>query len=903
MRGGMRHAHPRMAQDSKPISWWQALLILALPLAVLFRPSFQSELVLFSNDGPLGVVSSQAASLPGAFFGYWDDLNWVGQEKPSAAPNFSQLLGGLVNDAVVYSKIYAPLSLLLLGFAGWLLFRRLGFHSTVCVLGALAFALNMSGFSNACWGLPSWTVTRASALLALVALHLQPARMPFLKYILAGFAVGHGITEGFDLGALYSLAIGAYAAFLVFMEKGDVGQKGWKAAGLVLAIAVSAAVFSTQTLATLIGTQIQGVVGMEQTKEAREKRWDEATQWSLPVKEALRVGVPGLFGYRMTDLEGNPSASSYWGAVGRTPGWETHRQGSPRHSGSGEYAGALVLAMAAFAVFQSLRRSGTPLDRRQRLAVWFWAGIALLSLLLAFGRHAPFYRLPYDWLPYFSTIRNPIKFMHLFHLAATILFGYGLQALWTYYLKRPPARGKKQGNLLKQWWAKATGFDRRWTLAGAGVIVFGLLSCLIYASAGKEMEQLLSESGFSGELARKIHKFSVFELLVSVAFFSIVGILVTLILGGIFHWKHHRALGIALGLILVADLGRADQFWIAYYDYKKKYTSNPVIDKLRENAFERRVALKLNPFAFGGALADASLRGRIFHNMAALWIQHHFPYYNIQSLDVVQMPRMKIEDKTFVSQFTPQQNRPEWNKYARLWELTSTRYLVGMTNYLAVLNQQLDPGRERFQIASRFDFMLKENAIPNATKLEDIAVVEHSSGQFGIIEFTGALPKAKRYADWIVLTNQQAALNRLAEPQFDPAETVVVMDKDVKPPAEVAQRNDGAATIESYHPKAIRIQTTGSRDGVLLYNDRYHPHWKAYVNEERRPLLRCNSIMRGVEVPAGSYVVEFRYEPPQWGLAISLLSIALGVGIGFLCFTGGRRRTVPSSAAADGSKA
>lgn len=881
----MRHAHPRMARDSKPISWWQVLLILAIPLAVLFHPSFQSELVLFSNDGPLGVISSQAASLPGSFFGYWNDLNWVGQEKPSAAPNFSQLL--LVNGAVVYSKIRAPFSLLLLGFAGWLLFRQLGFHSTVCVLGAFAFALNMNFFSNACWGLSTWTVAMASALLALVALHLQPARMPFLKYVLAGFAVGHGITEGYDTGALYSLAIGAYAAFLVFLEKGDIGQKGLKAAGLVLAVAVSAAVFSTQTLATLVKTQIQGVAGMGQTKEAKEKRWDAATQWSLPVKEALRVGVPGLFGYRMMDLEGRPSSSSYWGAVGRTPGWETHRQGIARHSGSGEYAGALVLALAAFAVFQSLRRSRTPLDRRQRLAVWFWAGIALVSILLAFGRHAPFYRLPYELLPYFSTIRNPIKFMHLFHLAAIILFGYGLQALWTHYLKRQPAREKKLGKLLKQWWAKAPGFERKWTLAGAGVIVFGLLSCLIYASAGKEMTQLLSEAVFAEKLAGEIHKFSVFELLWSIAFFSIVWILATLTLSGIFHYKHRKALGIALGLLLVADLGRADRFWIVYYDYKKKYTSNPVIDKLRENAFERRVALKLNPFA-GGMLSDASRSGRIFHNMIGSWLQHQFPYYNISSLDVIQEPRMKTENEAFVKQFPLQ----------RLWELTSTRYLLGMTNYLAELNQQLDPGRKRFQILSRFDF-----DVSNATKLEDIAVVEHPSGQFGIIEFTGALPKAKRYTDWIVRTNQQAALDNLADPQFDPSKTVIVLDKNVKPPAKALEENDGTATIESYHPKAIRIQTAGSSDGVLLYNDRYHPHWKVYVNGKQRPLLRCNSIMRGVEVPAGSHVVEFRYEPTQWGLAISLLSIALGVWIGCLCLIGNKRKTSPSSAASDALEA
>ena len=381
------------------------------------------------------------------------------------------------------------------------------------------------------------------------------------------------------------------------------------------------------------------------------------------------------------------------------------------------------------------------------------------------------------------------------------------------------------------------------------------------------MAQLLLDAGFAKELASKIHQFSVFELLWSVAFFSIVWILVTLTLSGAFHYKYRKALGIALGLLLVADLGRADRFWIVYYDYKKKYTSNPVIDKLQENAFERRVALRLNPFA-GGMLSEASPKGNIFHNMVSSWLQHQFPYYNISSLDVIQMPRRKKEDEAFIKQFSPQ----------RLWELTSTRYLLGMTNYLAVLNQQLDPGQERFQIVSRFDF-----DVSNATKLEDIAVVEDSSGEFGIIEFTGALPKAKRYTKWIVMTNQQAALGRLADPQLDPSKTVVVMDTIVKPPAEASEENDGTATIESYHPKSIRIQTAGSGNGVLLYNDRYHPHWRVYVNGERRPLLRCNSIMRGVEVPAGSHVVEFRYEPPQWGLAISLLSIALGLWIGCLC--------------------
>ena len=61
--------------------WWKAIILMSLPLLILFRHGFIPEMVLFSNDGPLGVISASAGALPGAFFGYWHDLNWVGMEK------------------------------------------------------------------------------------------------------------------------------------------------------------------------------------------------------------------------------------------------------------------------------------------------------------------------------------------------------------------------------------------------------------------------------------------------------------------------------------------------------------------------------------------------------------------------------------------------------------------------------------------------------------------------------------------------------------------------------------------------------------------------------------------------------------------------------------------------------
>ena len=53
---------------------------------------------------------------------------------------------------------------------------------------------------------------------------------------------------------------------------------------------------------------------------------------------------------------------------------------------------------------------------------------ALFSILAAWGRFGFLYALLYR-LPYFSTIRNPIKFLHPFQILWIILAGYGLEVL------------------------------------------------------------------------------------------------------------------------------------------------------------------------------------------------------------------------------------------------------------------------------------------------------------------------------------------------------------------------------------------------------------------------------------------------------------------------------------------
>ena len=71
--------------------------LLALCLVVILGALFYEGLIpgrtVFSNDGPLGAISTRAGRLPSGFLGLWLDLNWLGTAAPSTSPNISATLG------------------------------------------------------------------------------------------------------------------------------------------------------------------------------------------------------------------------------------------------------------------------------------------------------------------------------------------------------------------------------------------------------------------------------------------------------------------------------------------------------------------------------------------------------------------------------------------------------------------------------------------------------------------------------------------------------------------------------------------------------------------------------------------------------------------------------------------
>ena len=860
------------------------VLLLFAVLSVCLYGDYVPDNILFSNDGPLGRLMSQCHRLPDRLTGCWEDLNFLGFRNWGTAPSISHGLQYLLKP-FLFSKLYTPVALLILGLGAWCFFRESGLTPAACLFGGLAATLNSGFFSTACWGVASHAIAIGMIFFALALLAGTASRWRWLRVVLAGLAVGMSVTEGADIGALFSVCLAAFVVYQAWLAEGSRTRNltvGFARVGLV---AVCAAWLAAAAISGLVATEIKGVVGMQQDVQTKQERWDWATEFSLPKAETFSLLVPGLFGYRMD----TPDGGQYWGAIGRNAAWDTYfengRQGSApkgflRFSGGGAYAGVLVSLFAIWAVMQSLRRRDSVFSLRQRKLLWFWLGIGLVSLLLAYGRFAPFYRLFYA-LPYASTVRNPVKFLHVLSFSLVVLFAYGVDGLWRRYTQPARPNTAPRTAELKVWWARATRFEKRWVIGCVLTLGGGLLGWMWYASSRGMLEQYLQRVMFDETTAHEIAGFSISQVGWFVLFFGLAASLMLLIFSGRFAGARAKWGWGLLGLVLVVDLGRANQPWVRYWDYQEKYASNPIIDRLREKPYEQRVTIW--PF---GTPPGLSLLGQVYRGQ---WLKHQFSYYNVQSLDTIQLPRMPSDVLAFEKALTARDVTNVLRVTVRAWQLTNTRYLFGPAEFFRSFNRESDPVDSPFRIAERFKIVPSAEFI-QAPRLDQLTTVADTNGPYALFEFTQALPRAKLYTNWEIRTNDQEVLNQLAATSFDPERGVFVAG-GLPPPPVTAGTNDDSGTVAfaSYAPKDIVLKSDAPAPSVLLLNDRFDPNWKVRVDGAPAKLLRCNYIMRGVYLAPGAHTVEFRFQPPLGPLYVSLSAIAVGLLLlGFIAVAGQR---------------
>ncbi len=845
-----------------------AWVVLVGAVSTLFWKSLLPEFVLFANDAPLGALHAEAGRLPGTFLGFWQDLNWVGSAMLGATPNLSQILGSLVGSALFVAKFYVPLSLVFLGLSCWFFVRRLGFRSEVAILSGIAAALASNPVSYACWGLPAKAFSLGFTLLALAALSGQESGWRrWLALATAGLATGLNVSEGGDIGAILSLYVAGFVAWQCWSEANETPKKLLNAAMRLTVVVIFAGWIAAHAIHALVSTQIVGVSGMSQTRESEAQRWQFATAISLPPVESLRIVVPGLFGYRMD----SPDGGAYWGAVG----FDGTSKG--RWSGAGEYAGILVVLVASYAAATSLRKKQSPYSEQERRMVWFWVAVATGSLALSWGHFAPFYRIFFA-IPYLSTIRIPSKFLHVMHLALWVLFAYGLEAIARGSLASGKERLGGWKDQFATWRKTAAPGEVNWVFGAVACFAIAAVGALNYAGGAAELKSHLRGIEFQmGPPATA--EFSIGEAWKALGFFAISLALVGGMITGFFNGTRARIGWMLLGTVLVVDLYRANTPWVKYYDWVTRYQSNPVLDLLKDKPWEQRVTAFLDPHRQGPLVGGESTLSWTY--LQKEWLENQFQYFNIQSLDISQMPRVPELETAYFGALGLMENQSNLPLVGRLWQLTNTRYILGSKEVVDQLNGMVDPVQKRIRLKMPFGLGLKPGVTPpnastaTADMVQLLTATASETGPFAVLEFTGTLPRAKFYTDWQAGLSDAQTLQQLRAPEWDPARQVLLSEK-IAGTTPSPSSATSEASITQYAPKHITVKTRSTAPGILLLNDRWHPDWKVTVDGQSTPLLRANFLMRGVSVAAGEHTVEYRFDPPHQTLWVSFAAVATG---------------------------
>jgi hypothetical protein len=586
--------------------------------------------------------------------------------------------------------------------------------------------------------------------------------------------------------------------------------------------------------------QIRG--RQEQIETGDGDPWIFATNWSLPPEDTLEFVVPLIFG-----IDSGHPQTPYWGRLGRSHQWEKSHNGLMNLRQHTVYMGVVQVVFAIFGLFSAViaLRANRRTERDAHAAtfssaglpaleLFLWFAVAILSWLLAMGRYTPLYRLFYT-LPYASLMRAPVKFLHLTGFALCVLFAAGLRAFETHFSADNP-RAKAVPNKASKRAAEAHPFR----LFSYACLFLGVVAILVALCLPRFAEPLAQRwtTLFSGMLPPaylpRLHD----QLLARMRqAFTHSGTLF-LMLAGIFRFagsgkidtKRATAICLALVALVALDTARVAQPFVRVGDDSMFTAPNPVAK-----------AIKREPGHFRSSYLLPSVP------------PHHMNW-----------PRRNLEHYHGVNTLEPWPNgqpTPEYMKFyqafrsnpLRLYQLTSVRHILAPRQMLSQLKNH-----PAFEVWMYF-----------ALSGSSFVPADPERAPYAVVFFKGALPRTAVFHSWTGEPDAMRALQRLTDPAWNPGKGVVVSS-----PVDgvTSDHPPTPATIRSYRRNRIVIETETRQDGILLLNDHFDRHWKATVNGESAPVLRCNYIMRGVRLRPGRHRIVFSYQPYQSVFRLSLVA-------------------------------
>ncbi len=766
------------------------VLFFVLLAAVVFRCGLGSDMVFSGSDANIGLAQRGRMLSPEKFSGAYVSAPLLG-EAIKAPFSFSNI-GQLLLSPQLFADTWYALCLIISSVALVAYLRLWKLNWLCCLVGAV----------SAFW-VGSVTLSAGGHIYKLgmmaffaVALYLveravrNKTRLGQIAYaILSGVSIGLMLLEQQDVGLLSGLFLGSYALFRLVEE----GKRDWKRWLTVLVpIALVALPLAAPTALSAYSRNVTEV-GMA---EDPEYRWNFTTQWSMVPSEFPELIAPGYTGLST----GHPEFP-YWGRCGQSAEWKETGQGFRNFRLDSLYIGVVPVFLAVLGFALAARR----LKSKDGISsvYFFWGLMALLALLLSFGKFCPVYKV-FHHLPLVGNIRGPVKFLHNFQVIIGILAAFGLNRVLF---------DRREGDEPVVRWSM-------WITAGVAVLmaVFAFAARLDFVQVRFADWGESAASICTGISHAWLHA-SVMALLVFLA--MLLGRKKALSQG----WLAGIPV-ILLGAVAFDSVYLTNRYFRAD-SFAAMKAGNPVINYLKQNQGVERV------YCF-------SQQG-----VYNLWISYDFLFHDIQAFNFGQMPRMPNDYKAFLSN-----TGGDWHRFM---QLTSSRYALAPAPIYVQITQQGGKIPPFIKPVSGFRFVQGKDHIST----EWINQITHPSEQV-LFECTDVPPRFALFPVWETVSDE-TALNMLGDPAFLPDQKLLLSDATSVPAVSPggARQYEPVKLIKRNNIQ-MKVGVKSASGGILRFNQRYTETWRVLVDGEEQPLLKCNYITMGVYVPEGEHEIIFK---------------------------------------------
>ena len=113
---------------------------------------------------------------------------------------------------------------------------------------------------------------------------------------------------------------------------------------------------------------------------------------------------------------------------------------------------------------------------------------------------------------------------------------------------------------------------------------------------------------------------------------------------------------------------------------------------------------------------------------------------------------------------------------------------------------------------------------------------------------------------------------------FNPDSTAIVDTRFSDQIIDNLDNSNATINLEEYKPNYLKYASSSTKDGIAIFSEIFYDKgWNAYIDGKLKPHFRANYVLRGMQIPAGNHLVEFKFEPSTYktGEIVALVSSAI----------------------------